>query len=73
MNAVLHERVRVDAQHRISLVDARLAPGQEVEIVVRAANDASTTPRLPSLWALSEQMEIDAPADYSLSFEHVLP
>ena len=35
MNAVIHELVRVDAQHRVMLVDLRLASGEEVELTVR--------------------------------------
>ena len=29
MSAVIHELVRVDAQHRVSLTDLRLLPGEE--------------------------------------------
>ena len=73
MNAVIHERVRVDAQHSISLVDMRLTPGETVEIIVRPSNtDAANTP-VPSLWALSTSRTMDAPADYSVNFEQVLP
>ena len=68
MNAVIHERVRVDAQHSISLVDMRLTPGETVEIIVRPSNTDAANITVPSLWALSTSRTMDAPADYSVNF-----
>lgn len=73
MNAVIHERVRVDAQHAVSLVDMRLTPGQMVDIIVRATDFELNAPAVLSLWALSNMRKMDAPADYSVNFEQVLP
>ena len=73
MNAVIHERVRVNEQHAVSLVDMRLTPGQMVEIIVRVTDSESNVPAVPSLWALSNMRKMDAPADYSVNFEQVLP
>lgn len=70
MNAVITEKVRVDAQHGISIIDPRLVPGEEVEVVVRSAR-AIHTP-IPGLWELASTLRIDAPADYSVNFEQVL-
>lgn len=73
MTAVIHERVRVDAQHSVSLVDMRLTPGDVVEIIVRPFNTEAANTPVPSLWALSANRKIDTPADYSVNFEQVLP
>ncbi len=70
MNAVINEKVRVDAQHGISIIDPRLVPGEEVEVVVRSAKASRAL--TPSLWELSATLQIDAPADYSVNFEQVL-
>ena len=72
MNAVIHERVRVDAQHSVSLVDMRLTPGEVVEILVRPSTSETAHTSVPSLWALSTSRKMDAAADYSVNFEQVL-
>ena len=70
MNAVITEKTRVDAHHAITIVDQRLVPGDEVEVVVRPANAANAS--TPSLWELAATLSVDAPADYSVNFEQVL-
>ena len=70
MNAVITEKARVDAHHAITIVDQRLVPGDEVEVVVRPANAANAS--TPSLWELAATLSVDAPADYSVNFEQVL-
>lgn len=68
MNAIIQERKRVDARRSVAIVDDRLTPGEEVEVIVRSvapAADAAT----PTLWELAAQVSIDAPADYSVNFE----
>ena len=70
MNAVITEKTRVDARHAISITDARLVPGEEVEVIVRSTSAANTPS--PSLWELASTLGIDAPADYSVNFEQVL-
>lgn len=73
MSAIIHELVRVDAQHRVTLMDLRLAPGEEVELIVRPNQASSNAVSVPnSLWQLSEVRKLDAPADYSVNFEQVL-
>jgi hypothetical protein len=72
MNAVIHQRVKVDARHAVSLVDTRLTPGEEVEIIVRPATNAANA-TAPSLWALAGMRSMDAPPDYSTTFEQKLP
>ena len=73
MNAVIHELVRVDAQHRVSLTDLRLLPGQEVELIIRPSQASPNGAHEPnSLWQLSNVRKLDAPADYSVNFEQVL-
>jgi hypothetical protein len=70
MNAVITEKTRVDAHHAITLVDQRLVPGEEVEVIVRSAKAANAS--TPSLWDLAATLSVDAPADYSVNFEQVL-
>jgi hypothetical protein len=70
MNAVITERLRVDAHHAVHIVDPRLVPGEEVEVIVRPAQAANAS--VPSLWDLASTLRIDAPADYSVNFEQVL-
>ena len=68
--AVITERIRVDAHHAVHIIDARLVPGEEVEVIVRPAQTANVA--VPSLLDLASTMRIDAPADYSVNFEQVL-
>lgn len=70
MNAVITERLRVDAHHAVYIMDPRLVPGEEVEVIVRPAKMQPAT--VPSLLDLAAPMRIDAPADYSVYFEQVL-
>lgn len=73
MNAIIHELVCVDAQHCITLTDLRLAPCEEVELIVRPSQSSSNSSHTPSsLWQLSQVAKLDAPADYSVNFEQVL-
>ena len=71
MNAVIHERVRVDAKHGVSLVDMRLTPGAVVEIMVQVPNTEAANTPVPSLWALSTSRKMDAPTDYSVGYTFV--
>ncbi len=64
MNAVITEKLRVDDHHGIRMTDARLVPGDEVEVIVRPL---PKTPRGFLQTALS--MNLDLPADYSVSYE----
>ncbi len=70
MNAVITERIRVDAHHAVHIIDARLVPGEEVEVIVRPAQASNAA--VPSLWDLASTMRIDAPVDYSVNFEQAL-
>jgi hypothetical protein len=66
MNAVITERMRVDAHHAVHIVDARLVPGEEVEVevIVRPAQKAGK-----SFLKTALGMNLDLPADYSVSYE----
>jgi hypothetical protein len=69
MNAVITEIIRVDDQHGIRIIDDRLVPGEEVEVIVRTA---SANQPVLSLSDIAATMCIDAPPDYSVNFEQVL-
>jgi hypothetical protein len=69
MNTVITERMRVDDQRGIHIIDDRLVPGEEVEVVVRPAK---TQQPVLSLSDIAATMSIDAPPDYSVNFEQVL-
>jgi hypothetical protein len=67
MNAVITETIRVDNQHAIRVMDSRLVPGEEVEVIVRPAQKA---PKGFLDTALS--LNLDLPADYSVTYEDQL-
>ena len=69
MNAIIQERVLVDARRSVAIVDERLTPGEEVEVTVRPAPVRAAHATASSLWELASRMSIDAPADYSVNFE----
>lgn len=64
MNAVITERLRVDAHHAVHLVDARLVPGEEVEVIVRPAHKKGS-----GFLTTALGLNLDLPADYSVSYE----
>ena len=66
MNAVIREKVRVDARHAISITGPRLVLGKGVEMIVRATKAANAP--IPSLWELASTLTVDAPADYPVDF-----
>lgn len=70
MDALITERCLVDAQHGIRIIDERLTPGDEVEVIVRSTG--ATAKPASSLWQLAQTVRVDAPADYSVNFEQVL-
>lgn len=70
MDAVITERLRVDARHAVHITDSRLVPGEEVEVIVRPATKQPAT--VANLLDLAKTMRIDAPANYSVNFEQVL-
>ena len=72
MNAVIKERIRVDASRSVLIVDERLTPGEEVEVTVRPASTGAADTAKPNLWELASRMTIDAPADYSVNFEQTM-
>jgi hypothetical protein len=61
--AVITERIRVDAHHAVHIVDTRLVPGEEVEVIVRP------TQKTPSFLKTALSMNLDLPADYSVTYE----
>jgi hypothetical protein len=62
--AVITEKIRVDAHHAVHIVDARLVPGEEVEVIVRPAQKAGK-----GFLKTALGMDLDLPADYSVSYE----
>ena len=68
MNAVIRERVTVDQRGAVVLVDPRLQPGEQVEVVVRSLQTTPST----SFLSVARSLKIDAPEDYSVTFEDSL-
>ena len=68
MNAVIRERVTVDQRGAVVLVDARLHPGEQVEVTVRSLEK----PAAMSFLDAARAVQIDAPEDYSVAFEDTL-
>jgi hypothetical protein len=64
MNAVITERLRVDAHHAVHIIDPRLVPGEEVEVIVRPAQKTGR-----SFLKTALAMNLDLPADYSVTYE----
>jgi hypothetical protein len=67
MNAVIRERAKVDSSGSVTIADPRLKPGDEVEVTVRPIDKAVATLR-----DVARTVRIDAPPDYSESFEDAL-
>jgi hypothetical protein len=66
MNAVIRERAKVDAHGSVTIADPRLKPGEEVEVTVRSISKPG------ALLDVARAIRIDAPADYSETFEDTL-
>jgi hypothetical protein len=68
MDTVIAQKIRVDDNHGIRIMDTRLTPGTEVEVIVR-----STTPKASkSFLQTALAMNLDLPADYSVAYEQQL-
>jgi hypothetical protein len=67
MNAVIREQIIVDQRGAVVLVDARLHPGETVEVTVRSLDK----PADMSFLSAARTVSIDAPEDYSVAFEDV--
>jgi hypothetical protein len=67
MNAVITETIRVDNQHAIRIMDNRLVPGEEVEVIVRPAQRVRK-----SFLETALSLNLDLPADYSVTYEDQL-
>jgi hypothetical protein len=65
--AVITERIRVDAHHAVRIIDARLVPGEEVEVIVRPAQKVGK-----GFLKTALGMNLDLPADYSVTYEDQL-
>ncbi len=65
MNPVIVEKTRVDDHHGINIVDARLVPGEEVEVVVRTMHKTG-------FLNTARTMNIDTPVDFSVRYEELL-
>jgi hypothetical protein len=71
MNAVINQQLRVDGLGSIHFQHPQLQPGMLVEVTIRAASANEAQPRSTFLDVLG-QTRIDAPADYSVHFQHTL-
>jgi hypothetical protein len=67
MNTVITERIRVDAHHAVHLVDLRLVPGEEVEVLVRPAQKTTK-----GFLQTALSLNLDTPPDYSVAYEDVI-
>jgi hypothetical protein len=65
MNAVIRERIKIDQEGTVVVSDSRLHWGDEVEVIVRPARGSKFLHTARSL-------SIDAPADFSLTYEDSL-
>jgi hypothetical protein len=65
MNAVIRERVKIDQEGTVIVSDGRLHRGDEVEVIVRPARGSK-------FLQTARNLSIDAPADFSLSYEDSL-
>jgi hypothetical protein len=68
MNAVIREQITVDQRGAVVLVDARLHPGEKVEVTVRSLEK----PAAASFLKVARAVHINAPEDYSVAFEDTL-
>jgi hypothetical protein len=68
MDTVIAQRIRVDANHGIRIMDMRLTPGTEVEVIVRSPTPKTNKSFLQTALA----MNLDLPADYSVAYEQQL-
>ena len=64
MTAVIRKRVTVDQRGAVVLVDARLQPGEEVEVIVRPLEKRGTG----SFLNTARSVSIDAPGNYSVGY-----
>lgn len=64
MSAVIKDRVKVAPGGTVTIVDDRLHPGEEVEVVVRTIDRPAS-----KFLSAARDIRIDAPPDYSISFE----
>lgn len=62
--AVITGRIRVDAHHAVHIIDPRLVPGEEVEVIVRPAQKPAN-----GFLKTALGMNLDLPADYSVTYE----
>ena len=69
MDTVISERIRLDASQAVHLTNSLLVPRQQVELSVHLT-PLNKTPA-PGLWELAAQIQLDAPADYSVNFDVV--
>ena len=66
MISMIESRVRVDVGGAVVFRDARLIPGEEVEIVLRPVSPKSAG---RSFLETAQCLHIDAPSNFSLQFD----
>jgi hypothetical protein len=69
MKSPIESRVRVNANGSVVFHDARLTPGEEVQIIVKPVQEA---PPGESFLAAAKRIRIEAPADFSERFDDSL-
>lgn len=73
MKSAIESRVRVDERGAVVFRDARLTPGEEVEIILRPLSEPT---KPTSFLVTASRVRIDAPSDFSMRFDeaiHVKP
>jgi hypothetical protein len=66
MKSTIESRVRVDERGALVFRDARLTPGEEVDIIVRPINVAANT---ASFLTTMRRVKIEAASDFSERFD----
>ena len=78
MTFAIREHTRVGADRSVSVRNAALPPGAAVEVIVMLestptpTNDAATNPASYSFLDRAQQLTIDAPADFSTSYDDLI-
>lgn len=70
MALAVRQQMVVDQNHAIHLTSAELKPGSKVEVIVLVENEMRQTKEKPvSFLEGVQKLSIDAPPDFSVTFE----
>ena len=78
MSLAIREHTRVSADRSVSVRHESLPPGAAVEVIVMLesaatpANDAASSAASYSFLDRAQQLTIDAPADFSTSYDDII-